>query len=111
MTQDNAETRHKVPILSLATGLMGYGMQVLSTEQYVLGGLLCAASIGMMGLYEIYQVKELPEPVTEDLIVNMIDDVASELTNEDETTGESTEDSEQQLQEQLQDINDEMTDK
>lgn len=73
------ETKKKVPIMSTAMAAMGAGTTLLGKGQYIEGGILILTGFACIAAYEVYQVRELPEPVTDDMIKTGADMVADEI--------------------------------
>lgn len=85
-TTTNAETKKKVPILSVATGLMGYATTFITSGEYIVGGLLTISGVACVALYEVYQVRELPAGITDDTIIDVITRVVDEVNGSTDVT-------------------------
>lgn len=91
-------TKKKVPIMTTAMAVMGTGTTLMSNGHYVEGGLLSIAGIGCIVAYEAFQVRELPEPVTDDMITQSVEWVSDEIKQNTTDDESSTNDSETDVQ-------------
>lgn len=73
------QTKKKVPIMTTAMAIMGTGTTLISNGQYIDGGLLIISGGICISLYEAYQVKELPDPVTGELIESAANTLSDEI--------------------------------
>lgn len=53
-------TKKKASILTTATSLVGFAVMSFSSGDYVAGGILLTTSLALFGLYEFFQIKEIP---------------------------------------------------
>lgn len=73
------QSKKKVPILSLATGIMGVATTMLTSGRYLVGGALVVSAMAFIALYEVYQVKELPPMVDEEMITDAVEHIVGEV--------------------------------
>lgn len=81
----NSDLKTKAPILTVAMGLVASAGELLTSGAYLEGGLLMATGVGCIVLYEHQQVKQLPEPVDQEMIESSVDRLAEQLEQELET--------------------------
>lgn len=74
--QRTRHTKKKVPIIAAAISFFTGGTELISHGEYVEGLLLMAVGGACVIAYEYYQVKELPEGVSDDMVKTIVDKVA-----------------------------------
>lgn len=75
----NHQTKKKVPILTTATAVMAQGTMLLTGGDTLTGGLLMLIGVGLISAYEMYQMKELPTPVDDEMISDAAETIADRL--------------------------------
>lgn len=78
----NSDLKKKAPILTVAMGLIASSGELLTSGTYVEGGLLMAAGIGCIVVYEQYQVKQLPDAVDQGMIEDIADEAADQINSQ-----------------------------
>ncbi len=72
-----SHSKKKAAILTTATSLVAYAAAALSAGNHIEAGVLLAISAGLFGLYEYFQVDEIP--VSEDQLRNAADQAADAI--------------------------------
>lgn len=73
------QSTKKVPILGLAMGIMSTAGMMLTSGRYLVGGALVVSAMAFITLYEVYQIKELPPMVDEEMVIDTIEHLISEV--------------------------------
>lgn len=77
--EKQTQTTKKVPIIGLAMGIMGVAGTMFTQGRYLVAGALAVSAFAFIGLYEFYQVKELPPIIDEEMVVDTIERIIDEL--------------------------------
>jgi hypothetical protein len=72
-----SEQAKKAGIMSVATTMIGAGAVRLASGEVYVGATLTLAGMGLFGLYEVYQVRQLPAGLDEDEVRAIAEEVGT----------------------------------
>jgi hypothetical protein len=80
------EVRQKAGVLSVATTVIATGAARLADGAVYVGGALLATGLVLFALYEVYQIRQLPEGLGEEDVKRIAEEVGADVEEAVEDT-------------------------
>ena len=80
------EARQKAGVLSVATTVIATGAARLADGGVYVGGALLVTGLALFGVYEVYQIRQLPEGLGEEDVKRIAEEVGTNVEDAVEDT-------------------------